>query len=1182
MAGITLIMFERWGNAIELKATCSKNTTGKPRSFTGQLCFGDNLTITQLAAGSLVQVTEPADASSDSFTVNMDASGGIARVVLKNNDTKSLWLNCITYDSTGGSAWAPSYNTATGNTGFNQSKTIEPGTSSYYYWQVPKNTTGKDRVQMINFHTADYSINITGRIKQSADNVTSTQTVTFDANGGSCSTSSKTYTIGSTYGSLPTPTRTGYTFAGWYTSSSGGTQVTAGSTVSTATARTLYAQWTAGTQTVTFDANGGSCSTSSKTYTIGSTYGSLPAPTWSGHTFDGWYTSGGTKITASSTVGTSTSLTLYAHWTATGKPNLEFYLRSDWPAPVFLSSKPSSMEPETAFSTTDTLYVAFCYDNNGTADAGPHRVAVFVSDTNLTEVLAVREHEYQSLQTDYHRRGTNDSFDVSLAPGTYLMNVWLDYTYLLDELDEGDNLYSVEFTVAAPVQTVTFDANGGSCSTSSKTYTIGSTYGSLPTPTRTGYAFAGWYTSSSGGTQVTAGSTVTTSTTRTLYAQWTLEGQPNLTFYTPNGWPSSVFLSSKPERTTPQTVFSTTDTLYVAFCYANFGTADADAHSVGWIVVTNETATETLSGNVHEWALPTNYYRPWTNDYCTAPKTPGSYLFYLELDYENAVEESDEEDNVYTLEFEVVAPTQTVAFNANGGTCTTPTKTYIMGGLYTTLPTATRTGYTFAGWWTSASGGTQITAGSTVSTDSARTLYAHWTAGGQTVTFNANGGSCSTNAKTYTIGNTYGSLPTAIRTGYTFAGWWTSASGGTQITASSTVSTDSTRVLYAHWTAGTQTVTFNANGGSCSTNAKTYTTGSTYGSLPTATRTGYTFAGWWTSASGGPRMTASSTVSTDSTRMLYAHWTAGTQTVTFDANGGSCSTSSKTYTIGSTYGSLPTPTRTGYTFAGWYTSSSGGTQVTAGSTVSTATARTLYAQWTAGTQTVAFDANGGDCSTSTKTYTVGNTYGSLPTATRMGYLFDGWWTAAANGTQVTATTVVTTDETLRLYAHWNPESAATSVRFAFGTDGGVQTLVLAGGNSTSQSNPMAWIENDLQVSLAGGTRTTTLTVTCAANSGAKRMGILTVTVDGTVYTVEVVQDGVFGVAEYAVDSDSGLFQVKWVGESGKTYTLQRAQSLAGPWTSAGSVTAPADGIVSLDAAMPGKWTSGFYRRATAE
>lgn len=75
-------------------------------------------------------------------------------------------------------------------------------------------------------------------------------------------------------------------------------------------------------------------------------------------------------------------------------------------------------------------------------------------------------------------------------------------------------------SVASSSIVITFNANGGSCSTANKNVTSGSTYGTLPTPTRSGYKFNGWYTAASGGTKITASSTVSATSNQTLYAQW--------------------------------------------------------------------------------------------------------------------------------------------------------------------------------------------------------------------------------------------------------------------------------------------------------------------------------------------------------------------------------------------------------------------------------------------------------------------------------------------------------------------------------------------------------------------------------------------------------------------------------------------------------------------------------------
>jgi len=266
---------------------------------------------------------------------------------------------------------------------------------------------------------------------------------------------------------------------------------------------------------------------------------------------------------------------------------------------------------------------------------------------------------------------------------------------------------------------------------------------------------------------------------------------------------------------------------------------------------------------------------------------------------------------------------------------------------YGTLPTPTRDGYTFNGWYTSASGGTQVTEDTIVKTAYHHTLYAHWTANTYTVTFDANGGSVSLENKPVTYHGTYGTLPTPTRDGYTFNGWYTSASGGTKVESSTTVTTASNHTLYAQWTVNSYTVTFNANGGGTpSPTSKPVTYGSTYGTLATVSRTGYTFAGWYTAASGGTKVESSTTVGITSNQTLYAQWTAISCTVTFDANGGSCSTASKSVTYGSTYGTLPTPTNGYYTFEGWYTAASGGTRVTSSRSVTTSSDHTLYAHWT--------------------------------------------------------------------------------------------------------------------------------------------------------------------------------------------------------------------------------------------
>ncbi|MFV0528240.1 MAG: InlB B-repeat-containing protein, partial [Lachnospiraceae bacterium] len=155
-------------------------------------------------------------------------------------------------------------------------------------------------------------------------------------------------------------------------------------------------------------------------------------------------------------------------------------------------------------------------------------------------------------------------------------------------------------------------------------------------------------------------------------------------------------------------------------------------------------------------------------------------------------------------------------------------------------------------------------------------------------------------------------------------------------------------------------------------------------------------------------MNAATVVITASAHTLYAQWTANSYEVTFSGEGGTPSTGTKDVTFASAYGTLPTASRTGYAFDGWFTAATGGTEVTAATVVSTASAHTLYAQWTANKYDVSFSGEGGTPSAATKEVTFAAAYGTLPTATRTGYTFKGWFTSATGGTEVTAATVVRT------------------------------------------------------------------------------------------------------------------------------------------------------------------------------
>ncbi len=138
--------------------------------------------------------------------------------------------------------------------------------------------------------------------------------------------------------------------------------------------------------------------------------------------------------------------------------------------------------------------------------------------------------------------------------------------------------------------------------------------------------------------------------------------------------------------------------------------------------------------------------------------------------------------------------------------------------------------------------------------------------------------------------------------------------------------------------------TSNPNPSSLTVNAE-----STFTFPSAGTKTGYYYE--WYNPSFGYYSGGSTSPTVNSNQSWTAIWFANQYTLYYDANGGSVSPSSKTVTYNSTIGTLPTPTRSGFSFNGWFTSPSGGSQVTSNTTYATAGDSFIYARWTANSPT---------------------------------------------------------------------------------------------------------------------------------------------------------------------------------------------------------------------------------------
>lgn len=162
---------------------------------------------------------------------------------------------------------------------------------------------------------------------------------------------------------------------------------------------------------------------------------------------------------------------------------------------------------------------------------------------------------------------------------------------------------------------------------------------------------------------------------------------------------------------------------------------------------------------------------------------------------------------------------------------------------------------------------------------------------------------------------------------------------------------------------GTVTVSFDTDGGS-SMGPVTIGYDTKLAAPANPTKEHYSFLGWYTDEALTTAFSFDTAIKEDIT--LYAKWKLNEFTVTFDANGGSTPVASKEVIYGEGYQELPTPTRTGYTFNGWYTAATGGTKVTADTTVTAAANHTLYAQWAAMAYTVSWRTDTSSYSTTVK------------------------------------------------------------------------------------------------------------------------------------------------------------------------------------------------------------------------
>ena len=257
--------------------------------------------------------------------------------------------------------------------------------------------------------------------------------------------------------------------------------------------------------------------------------------------------------------------------------------------------------------------------------------------------------------------------------------------------------------------------------------------------------------------------------------------------------------------------------------------------------------------------------------------------------------------------------------------------------------------------------------------------------GSKCVTLNSNGGNEGLQYIYVASGSAVGTLPETTKEGHTFVGWFTEASAGTQVNASTTVSADVT--WYAHYTVNHYTLTWDANGGELS---GSYTSGDVnYGTIitaPTATLAGHTLLGWTPAVASN--MPAANTTYT-------AQWSIAAKHYLQNIDGTYPETPEATENVSGEIGAYVTPAVK--TYDGFLSPETQTVQIGAVTEVTYNYARRTY--------TITLDANGGTCATTSLTVKHAATL-TLPVATKDGNNCSGWFTKAIGGDKITNTTEI--------------------------------------------------------------------------------------------------------------------------------------------------------------------------------
>ena len=772
--------------------------------------------------------------------------------------------------------------------------------------------------------------------------------ITYDLDGGTVKGNPNSYTVESNI-ALNNPTKTGYTFAGWSGTGISGTEKTV--TIKNATGNREYtANWTANQYTITFDTDGGS-EVASITQDYGTAITKPANPTKEGYTFTGW----DMEIPKTMPAG---DMTIKAKWTIN---QYTITFNTDGGSAVKSITQNYGTAITAPADPTKTGYTFDGWDaeipttmpaNNLTITAKWKINKYTVTFKNGDEVVKSAEMNYGSTIAE------------PKAPDKegYTFKGWQGYT---------DNMTvparNVTFTAQWTINQYTLTFKNGETVYKTITQDYGTAIAKPTDPTKTGYTFGGWDKTIP--TTMPAGD-------MTIKAKWTAN-QYTVTFDSDGGSAcDSVSVTyDRPYGTLPKPTkegytftgwYDNNTLIYDTTLYRTAGDKKLTAH---WGIV-SYTITYSVDNKILENVNDTREFGASLDKLYTYTKTGYTVSEWTQSDGSQPPATMPAKQ-VYL--YATTTPiSYTIRYQLNGGTnAESNPASYTVESGEIKLAAPSREGYTFQGWKSGTT--TEMAPVIAVGSTGNRSYEAVWQVNSHTLKYVLDG---KETTRTVNYGETVTVIPPDAKTGYTFSGW--TVEGATPVGGQFTMP-DNDVTITGSFSANQYTVKFDANGGSECENI-TVTYDGKYTDLPTTTRTGYTFDGWY---DGSTKVTADTGVKITADQTLTARWTANTYTVKFDSDGGSAC-KEITVTYDGKYPTLPAPTKEGYTFEGWF---DGETQVMSGTAVTITEDQTLTARWGINTYTITYQVDGQTVKTESVTYGE-----DIPayTYTKTGYDVSAW------------------------------------------------------------------------------------------------------------------------------------------------------------------------------------------------